>query len=75
MCLSAWFMFSGNGDDGNECGSFVSLRFRWPKATVSVPVCVPLFAWFSGHIGVLGDTEGHKNPSVFIDVYEFVQEN
>jgi len=39
------------------------------------PFGVPLSTWFSGHIGVLGDTEGHTNHSVFIDVYDFVQEN
>jgi hypothetical protein len=39
------------------------------------PFGVPLSTWFSGHIGALRDTAGHTNHSVFIDVYEIVQEN
>ena len=52
-----------------------SLRCCGPKTSVSVPLFVPLFTWFSGPTGVLRDTERHKNHRVFIDVYEFAQEN
>ena len=38
----------------------VSLRFLWPKASVGLPLSLPLFSWSSGHSRALRDTEGHK---------------
>jgi hypothetical protein len=45
----------------------ISPTFYGPKASVRIPLSLPLFSWFSGLNRTLRDTEGHKKPSVFIE--------
>src|SRR5262249_51940087 len=47
--------------------------FYGPKASVRIPLSLPLFSWLSGHSRAPRDTEGHKESASLLDVYDFLR--